>query len=129
MAIRSAQSRRKGISMTSLIDVIFLLLLFFMLSSTFSQFSEIQLFAANAGTSGSATPNAPLFVRLSEDAVQLNGQEFDLTTLNDGITALRNSETQTVVIAPQKDTATAQRLVDTLVVLAKLPDLNIVVLE
>ncbi len=115
--------------MTSLIDVIFLLLLFFMLSSTFSQFSEIQLFAANAGTSGSATPNAPLFVRLSEDAVQLNGQEFDLTTLNDGITALRNSETQTVVIAPQKDTATAQRLVDTLVVLAKLPDLNIVVLE
>jgi biopolymer transport protein ExbD len=35
--------------MTSLIDVIFLLLLFFMLSSTFSRFGEVELTAAAGG--------------------------------------------------------------------------------
>jgi len=131
MAIRSAQARRKGISMTSLIDVIFLLLLFFMLSSTFSKFSEIQLYGANAGTSAQATPSEtpPLFMRLSEDNVQLNGQDFDLETLAEGVANMRQDGMQTLLIAPQPDDATAQRLVDTLVTLASVPDLNIVVLE
>ncbi len=37
--------------MTSLIDVIFLLRLFFMLSSTFSRFAEVELTAAGASAS------------------------------------------------------------------------------
>ncbi len=117
--------------MTSLIDVIFLLLLFFMLSSTFSKFAEIQLYGASAGTSAAPTQSdaPPLFMRLSEEAMQLNGQDFDFETLPDGIANLRHDGTQNVLIAPQADDATAQRLVDTLVILASIPDLNIVVLE
>lgn len=116
--------------MTSLIDVIFLLLLFFMLSSTFSKFSEIPLLGAQAGTSASTPANAaPLFVRLFEDRLQLNGQEFDLSTLPDGINRLRGEGAQTVLIAPQRNQATAQRLVDTLVVLSTVPDLTVIVLE
>ena len=42
--------RRRRLSMTSLIDVIFLLLLFFMLTSTFTRFSEVELTAAGSGT-------------------------------------------------------------------------------
>ena len=45
--------------MTSLIDVIFLLLLFFMLSSTFSKFSEIELTAGGSGP-GRAAETPPL---------------------------------------------------------------------
>ena len=44
--------------MTSLIDVIFLLLLFFMLTSTFSKFAEIELAAATSGA-GAATGAKP----------------------------------------------------------------------
>ncbi|SOH93803.1 biopolymer transport protein ExbD [Monaibacterium marinum] len=116
--------------MTSLIDVIFLLLLFFMLSSTFSKFSEIPLFGAQAGTTAPASDStAPLFVRLFEDRLQLNGHEFDLTTLADGVNQMRGDGTQSVLIAPQRDQATAQRLVDALVVLSTVPDLSVIVLE
>ena len=47
--------RRRRLSMTSLIDVIFLLLLFFMLSSTFTRFAELEL--AAGGTGGSPMPS------------------------------------------------------------------------
>jgi len=128
MSIRPAQQRRRGLSMTSLIDVIFLLLLFFMLSSTFTKFSEVQISGTSAGASASQnTP--PLFVRLLPDTVQMNGQTLDLETLPTAIAQRRSTHTQTILIAPQADTTTAQRLVDVLVLLAHLPDLNIVVLE
>lgn len=117
--------------MTSLIDVIFLLLLFFMLSSTFTQFSEIQLFGAKAGSKSrkNQLEDAPLFLQLRQDTLRLNGQEFDLSRLPAGITSLRGLDVQTVLISATSDTVTAQRLVDTLVVLAKLTDLHVIVLE
>lgn len=45
--------QRRQIPLTPLIDVIFLLLLFFMLSSTFLKFAEVDV-AAASGASGSA---------------------------------------------------------------------------
>lgn len=117
--------------MTSLIDVIFLLLLFFMLSSTFTRFSEIQLLGASAGTQSAATPseNAPIFLQLAPDDVRLNAQEFNLSRVPDGIASLRGLDEQTVLISAKSDSVTAQRLVDVLVVLATVPDLDVVVLE
>ncbi|MEX0280950.1 MAG: biopolymer transporter ExbD, partial [Arenibacterium sp.] len=46
-----APRRRRVVSLTALIDVVFLLLLFFMLTSTFSSFGEIELFPP-AGVQG-----------------------------------------------------------------------------
>ena len=43
MRLESPGYVRRQISVTSLIDVIFLLLLFFMLSSTFSKFADVEL--------------------------------------------------------------------------------------
>ena len=51
--------------MTSLIDVIFLLLLFFMLSSTFSRFAEVEISAA-AGGAAAPSDTPPAFLRLSQ---------------------------------------------------------------
>ena len=56
--------------MTSLIDVIFLLLLFFMLTSTFTRFSEVELTAAGSGTPPQAPTEAPLFLRLGAETAQ-----------------------------------------------------------
>src|SRR5690606_37876251 len=65
MRIERGVRRRRPLSLTSLIDVIFLLLLFFMLSSTFSRFSEIELQGGRAGASASAA--APgILVRIDE---------------------------------------------------------------
>ena len=40
----AAVRKRKPLSLTSLIDVIFLLLLFFMLTSTFTRFARVEIF-------------------------------------------------------------------------------------
>lgn len=54
-----ALRRRRPLSLTSLIDVIFLLLLFFMLSSTFTRFARVEISGGPAAASSSAeTPDA-----------------------------------------------------------------------
>lgn len=50
MALKRAYVRKRT-SITSLIDVIFLLLLFFMLASTFTKFSEIEISSGSQSTS------------------------------------------------------------------------------
>ena len=128
MTLRTPTLRRKQLSMTSLIDVVFLLLLFFMLSSTFTRFSEIPLVGASAGQSASASDTPPLFVRLNEQGVQLNGQDYTIDTVIDQIDEIAEAEGQQILISPQ-DAVTSQRLVDLLVVLAARPELSVVVLE
>jgi Biopolymer transport protein len=67
--------RRRPLSLTSLIDVIFLLLLFFMLSSTFTRFAEVDI---SAGTvSAQAAAQVPdILIRLASDGWQVNGLSF-----------------------------------------------------
>ena len=45
-----APRRRRSISLTALIDVVFILLMFFMLTSTFSQWQALSLTSASADT-------------------------------------------------------------------------------
>lgn len=60
--------------MTSLIDVIFLLLLFFMLSSTFARQGELALDLATGGAT-SAPDTPPAFVQLRADGLRLDAAE------------------------------------------------------
>ena len=66
--------------MTSLIDVIFLLLLFFMLTSTFSKFAEIELAAATSGA-GAEAGAKPYFLQLTTEGLRLNGDALALDAL------------------------------------------------
>ncbi|UWQ97438.1 biopolymer transporter ExbD [Rhodobacteraceae bacterium M385] len=112
--------------MTSLIDVIFLLLLFFMLTSTFTRFSEIQLSAAGGGVAAPAdTP--PLFLQLGAETLSLNGTSLSLPALPAEITAQHPDATTLLVSAT--DDVTSQRLVDLLVALAPLSALSLTVLD
>ena len=112
--------------MTSLIDVIFLLLLFFMLSSTFSKFSEIELSAGSKGA-GPTHDTAPLFLELSEETLRLNGKSLTLTTLAQAIEGTRQSEAQPLLVS-LKEGATAQRLTDLLIALRSVKGLSLTVL-
>lgn len=119
------RKRRGKLSLTSLIDVIFLLLLFFMLTSTFSKFSEIELSAASSGN-GALLDIPPMFLRLSPTSVSLNGSNLALN----GILAssLKDAKKGTPVLISLKDGVNAQRLADLLVVLRGLPNLAVTVL-
>ena len=112
--------RKLAISLTPLVDVIFLLLLFFMLSSTFSKFAEVELGTASASAATSSAP--PIFLQLFPDRLTVNGQPQTIETL-----ALEPSEGQSLLIALQRE-VTAQHLTDLLVVLRAYPDLNVAVL-
>ncbi len=117
-----APFRRRPMSMTPLIDVIFLLLLFFMLSSTFSTFGEIELSQARSGSSAPDTPSDRMFVQLGPDRLTLNGASVTLDAL------LAQLEAGQVLVSLDPDT-TAQRLVDLLVQLRLKDGLSVLVLE
>jgi biopolymer transport protein ExbD len=110
--------------MTSLIDVIFLLLLFFMLTSTFSKFAELELSAA--GSTASAGDVAPLFLQLGADTLRLNGVELALESLNASLQ--EQSEAGATLLVSLGAHVDAQRLTDVLVALRGIPALNVSVL-
>ncbi|NOR31278.1 MAG: biopolymer transporter ExbD [Sulfitobacter sp.] len=111
--------------MTSLIDVIFLLLLFFMLTSTFSKFSEVELAAAGPG---SAEPSdaKPLFLQLGTETLRLNGDDLGLDAL--ASSALGHAKEGTVLLVSLGADVNAQRLTDLLVALRGFPALQVSVL-
>ncbi|MCX7567413.1 biopolymer transporter ExbD [Sulfitobacter sp. F26169L] len=111
--------------MTSLIDVIFLLLLFFMLTSTFSKFAEVELSAAGAGA-GAPGDAKPLFLQLGTDSLRLNGRDVTLDTIAGS--ALGDAPKGAVLLVSLGEGVDAQRLTDLLVVLRGLPDLRVSVL-
>ena len=116
--------------MTSLIDIIFLLLLFFMLSSTFSRFAEVEIAAATSGRSTEPSDNRPTFLRLSETEVSLNGQTYELAQLPDAFADLRQDEDDALpVLISLQDAVTAQRLTDLLVALRPVQGLSVTVLD
>lgn len=121
----SLRKKRRRLSMTSLIDVIFLLLLFFMLTSTFSKFSEVELSAAGSGASV-FSDSPPLFIKLGHDQISLNGNDVALAAIQ---TSMLNevAEGTTLLISLELGVH-AQRLTDLLVALRTMPNLRVTVL-
>ena len=113
--------------MTSLIDVIFLLLLFFMLSSTFSKFAEVELSAANSGGSTSSDVKRS-FLQLGEETLSVNGQDVVLEALSETFAEISPEAESVPVLVSLRDDVTAQRLTDVLVILRGIDRLNINVL-
>ncbi|MDW3222978.1 MAG: biopolymer transporter ExbD [Paracoccaceae bacterium] len=109
-------------SMTPLIDVVFLLLLFFMLTSTFSSFGEIELNQATAGPPTQGTAPERFFVQLGSSRLVLNGATIALDELAEQVAIGQ------VLVSLDPDVST-QRLVDLLVRLRGRETLSVLVLE
>ena len=127
MPVRAVTFRRRRLSLTSLIDVIFLLLLFFMLSSTFSRNGEIAFQAGSAGGGISGAP--PLFLRLDGTSLSLNGTVIPRESLVAAITERIGDTPAPRVILSVTGEATSQALVDVLVPLGRVPGAEITVVE
>ncbi|ARC88021.1 biopolymer transporter ExbD [Rhodovulum sp. MB263] len=120
-----ARPRRRRLSLTSLVDVIFLLLLFFMLSSTFTRFAEVDLVAAGQGGAAADSETRPLFLQLEPDRLRLNGRALDLDGLAEGLGPVEPGQ---VVLVALRGGVSAQRLTDLLVALRAIPGLGVTVL-
>ena len=119
--------RKRPLSMTSLIDVIFLLLLFFMVSSTFSRFGEVELTAAAGGNS--PQDHRPVFVSLQADGLRVNGRDAELSDLKDRLKPQQQNAQTLSVIVSLGNRVTAQRLTDFLAVVNGIAGLSVTVLE
>lgn len=100
------RSRRKGISLTPLIDVVFILLMFFMLTSTFTRWKAVDLRFPIAD-SGVDDPKNPQAVILHTDgSLSLRGRPLFLPDVGapaaDGIPAL--DPARPLVVFPEADT-------------------------
>ena len=113
--------------MTSLIDVIFLLLLFFMLSSTFTRFGEVAFASARSG--GTSASERPVFLSLDPDHLRVNGSDIALTALGETLAAHQVGDAAVGVLVSATAGVTAQRLTDLLVALRAIPGVTITVLE
>ncbi|PJI84281.1 outer membrane transport energization protein ExbD [Yoonia maricola] len=106
-------------SLTPLVDVIFLLLLFFMLTSTFSRYGEIEVSAA---ASGAGAASGAAFLQLGEADVRLAGRPVAFSSLPAELTGAR-------VLVSLEPGVSSQRLIDLLAVLRAVPDLSLTVLQ
>lgn len=114
--------RRRAVALTPLIDVIFLLLLFFMLTASFTREGELPLPGA-AG--GAAAPPRPAFLQVGADDLRLDRAAVTLDALPEALRAAA-PDALVVAFAPEAD---AQRLVEVLLALARLPGLPVALLE
>lgn len=102
MRLEKARKRRTIVGLTSLIDVIFLLLLFFMLSSTFSRYSKLDLGVAGAGSGAGERPK--LIIALSQDGlVRLNGQATQPDDLSAALEPFLLKGVKSAVVVPRGD--------------------------
>lgn len=102
MRLNNPPSRKRVISLTSLIDVVFLLLVFFMLSSTFLKFGTVTIETAGAGAIDKPTDPAKIVLVhiAAHGELRVNGA----ATQSDGLTAsldqlIEQGATQAVVVA------------------------------
>ncbi|GGO84825.1 hypothetical protein GCM10011348_31940 [Marinobacterium nitratireducens] len=107
--------RRRAISLTPLIDVVFILLLFFMLSSSFMQWRQIDL-----STSGDNAAQERALKRIhliSDDGLfEFDGQQYsaqDPATLA-GLIAAAPDDLYALSVAPGLTTQAMIRLLDAL---------------
>ena len=97
----SPRRRRALISLTPLIDVVFILLVFFMLASSFLDWRTIDLSAAARAVSGTSMEGAML-IEIHPEGLRLSGENISLEVLGSRV-AQRVSERpdQRVLVQPQ----------------------------
>ncbi len=97
-------------SLTPMIDVVFLLLVFFMLASRFGHDMHLPLNAAGSGERA-AYRGPPRLVDIRPDGVALNGTSVALAALAAELNALTESGDDTIVLRA-RDEAPLQRVVE-----------------
>jgi biopolymer transport protein ExbD len=94
--------RRNLISLTPLIDVVFILLVFFMLASSFLDWRSISLDAPKQ-TSGAASLEQALLIEVRDDGLRLGGETMSLDRIAQrAAKALRGKPDRPVLIRPEK---------------------------
>ena len=113
MRLANPSRPKRAISLTPLIDVVFLLLVFFMLASTFLKFGTVKLETAGAGTETIAPADIVLIHVAGEGRLTVNGVPTDAAGIVDLINA-RVAEGAKSAALVSREEATVSDLVSAL---------------
>ena len=110
MSFRFAQPQpRRRPSLTPMIDVVFLLLVFFMLAARFGQEGAFDLSIAGAATSEWQGP--PRLVRIAAEGLFINGQPTTPSALEQSLSRLTETASDPILIRADEGVG-LQRLLD-----------------
>lgn len=100
-ALQVRRTRRRGlIRLTPLIDVVFILLVFFMLASSFTDWRAIGLTAPTTGAAGGSVEGA-LLVEIRPDGLRFAGEFLPLDTVAERVgTRVARAPETTVLVRP-----------------------------
>lgn len=103
----AAPRKARKPSLTPMIDVVFLLLVFFMLASRFGTDMHIPL---QIGGQGSGYSGPPRLVDVHPETLAVNGVTMDAASMISTLQTLTETAADTIIIRP-RDEATLQRIV------------------
>jgi len=113
MQLDRGEKKTLKLSLTPLIDVVFLLLIFFMLASTFSRFTSLPL-STKSGKGQAVSLTNIILVRINQQGVvDVNGQEVDPSDLISTINSLADKPDMKLIVKPLEG-ASVQHLVTVL---------------
>jgi biopolymer transport protein ExbD len=105
MQLNSPIRPRRAISLTPLIDVVFLLLVFFMLASTFLKFTNIPVTTAGRGAPTQTAPRDIALIHLNADQrVAVNGVSVPPGRLKEHLLGLHRNGIKQVIIRAKPGT-------------------------
>lgn len=120
----AAVRKRKPLSLTSLIDVIFLLLLFFMLTSTFTRFARVEISGGPASASAGGKP-PDVLIRVDDPAGwRVNGQTLAEEAAIVELARLKEAGAETAVLLVRGE-LTSQELVEAVESIRRNTELNL----
>lgn len=98
------------VDLTPLLDVVFILLIFFIITSAFSQTAHVPVQLPSSSSASDASPPRPLLLSLDQDG-QIADAAGHLIESKEEIAALLEQPGQAVLISAERS-IDAQRLVD-----------------
>ncbi|ATG48616.1 ExbD/TolR family protein [Celeribacter ethanolicus] len=122
-----APRRKHRMSLTPMIDVVFLLLVFFMLASRFGSPAQLSLTLGGGAAQGYSGP--PRLVRVGAEELKLNGAVEDEEALVARLQELVDSPEDIVVLRPDDAEVPLQRLVSVMEWLGEAGFTNLVLVE
>ena len=106
MNLFSKEKKSIEINVAPLIDIVFLLLIFFMLASEFTDFKTIDMISPNQSNKDIAKTNLPIIINLSSDGIiTLDQKEIKLSNLTNTVTKkLINTTEKKIIISTPNET-------------------------
>ena len=99
---------KKRLSLAPMIDVVFLLLVFFMLAS---QFGRDRVVPLATGSAGAAYQGPPRLVLVTAEGLRLNGVPVEAEALAEQLAQLTRDKSDAIVLQPDAS-ASLQQLMD-----------------